>query len=92
MKALLNQVELANSESVQRVEGNHYFPSDSVNWEYLTKNDNLYHCPWKGDCTFYDISVGGDTHESAAWSYENPKAAAQHIRSHVAFAAPVEVD
>ena len=91
MRAVISQVEIANSASTQSVEGNSYFPREAVNWEYLSKNDEQYHCPWKGDCTFYDVVVDGVKHASAAWSYEEPLEAANHIRGHVAFTSPVEI-
>lgn len=91
MRAVISQVELANSGATQSVEGNAYFPRDAVNWEYLSKNDEQYRCPWKGDCTFYDVVVDGTRHTSAAWSYDEPLEAANHIRGYVAFTAPVEV-
>jgi len=91
MKAILNDVLLAHSNNTQQVEGNHYFPRDSVNWERLKQNDAQYHCPWKGDCTFYDVTLGGAVFSSAAWSYENPKPAADNIKGYVAFDRPIEV-
>ena len=84
-KATWNGEVLAESDKYEMVEGNVYFPPESVKWEYFTEGDRQYTCPWKGEARYHDIVVGGKTNQNAAWSYPEPKEAAQHIKGHVAF-------
>ena len=84
-KATLNGVTLAESDKTEVVEGNHYFPPQSVNTEYLIGSDTSTHCPWKGDASHYTIQVDGSSVEDAAWYYPAPKEAASNIKDHVAF-------
>ena len=73
------------------VEGNHYFPADSVNKKYLTPSSKTTVCPWKGTAHYYGLVVGDDVNEDAAWYYPDPKEAAENIRDRVAFWRGVEV-
>ena len=82
---------IADSDATVVVEGNHYFPAESVVWDHLTKTDRTTACPWKGTATYYAISVGDSSADNAAWTYENPKEAAAEIRDHVAFYPVVSV-
>ncbi len=82
---------IAESDNTVVVEGNHYFPTDSVVWEHLAKNDRTTGCPWKGTASYYSVSVDGQTADSAAWTYEAPKDAAAEIKNHVAFYPAVSV-
>jgi uncharacterized protein (DUF427 family) len=91
MKAVWNETVLAESNETIMVEGNHYFPPDSVNREYFKESAKQTTCPWKGRASYYDIVVEGKTNEDAAWYYPDPKAAAQQIRSYVAFWKGVRV-
>ena len=68
-----------------RAEGNHYFPPDSVNREYLRESDYHTTCPWKGLASYYDVVVDGKANKNAAWYYPAPKEAAKHITGYVAF-------
>ena len=92
MKAIWNDVLLAESDTTKLVEGNNYFPPDSVQWRYLQKSDTPYTCPWKGVCTYYNVVVNDVTLEDSAWAYEHPKDAAAHIAEHVAFAHQIQVE
>jgi uncharacterized protein (DUF427 family) len=85
MKAVLNGTVLAESDNTVVVEGNHYFPLESVKSEYFTPTDHSTHCPWKGDSSYYDITVDGETKSNAAWYYPAPKDKAAEIKDHVAF-------
>ncbi len=76
---------LAESEKFEEVEGNLYFPPESVNWDYLKLSDKQYTCPWKGKAAYYDIVVGDQVKKNAAWNYPEPKEAAQYFRGYVAF-------
>lgn len=92
-RATLNGVTLAESTHTEVVEGNHYFPPESVNREYLSESRTRTHCPWKGDASYYGVKVGDDLVEDAAWFYREPKDAASNIKDHVAFyAGKVEVE
>lgn len=89
--AVWNGATIAESDATVIVEGNHYFPLDSVNRELLTPIDTTSVCPWKGTASYYDIVVDGDTNGGAAWYYPAPKDAAAEIKDHVAFWKGVEV-
>jgi len=84
-KAIWNGAILAESDKTKIVEGNHYFPAESVNWEFFHKNTHSSVCPWKGLANYYDVEVEGKVNRSAAWTYEQPSAAARQIKDYVAF-------
>lgn len=90
-KALWNGAVLAASEHTEMVEGNHYFPPETVRREYLRRNDEHTVCPWKGQASHFDVEVEGQVNRGAAWYYPAPKEAAQNIKDHVAFWKGVEV-
>ena len=90
-KAIWKGVVLAESDQYEMVEGNVYFPPQSVKWEYFREGDMKYTCPWKGKAAYYDIVVKGEVNKNVAWSYPEPKKAAKHITRHVAFGSGVEV-
>jgi uncharacterized protein (DUF427 family) len=90
-KAIWNGVTLAESDETIVVEGNHYFPPDSINREYFVESEKATTCPWKGQASYYTIAVNGDENESAAWYYPNPSSAASQIKDHVAFWRGVQV-
>ena len=91
MKATWNGAVLAESDDTVVVEGNHYFPSDSVNREHLRESEKHTVCPWKGTASYYDVVVGGDVNRDAAWYYPQPKDAALQIKDRVAFWRGVKV-
>lgn len=78
MKALWNNTVLAETdkENLIYIEGNWYFPADSINKEYFKPSDHKTTCFWKGEASYYDIAVGGEVNESAAWYYPEPMAGA----------------
>lgn len=84
-KATWNGTVLAETEKYEVVEGNIYFPPDSVKQEYFADGDRQYTCPWKGKARYHNITVDGKTNKNAAWSYPEPKPAAKNIKGHVAF-------
>lgn len=90
-KAMWNEVLLAQSNESIPLEGNWYFPPQSVKQELLNKSDTPYTCPWKGECTYYNISAGGKELPDGAWSYQEPSEAAQNIKGYIAFAPQVSV-
>jgi uncharacterized protein (DUF427 family) len=81
MKAVWNDQVLAEAdrEDLIYIERNWYFPPESVKAGLLTKSDTPYMCPWKGDCQYFDVSVGGETNKDAAFSYPEPKDSAIDI-------------
>jgi uncharacterized protein (DUF427 family) len=85
IQAIWNDRVIAESDRTQVVEGNHYFPPESVNRQYLNDSDTTSFCGWKGDCRYYGLEVDGKTNPDAAWYYPEPYARAEHIRGHVAF-------
>ena len=92
MKATWNNEVIALSDDTVVVEGNHYFPSDSANKEYLQPSSTHTICPWKGEASYYNIVVNGETNKDAAWYYAEPKDAAAEIKDRIAFWRGVKVD
>lgn len=92
MKATWNNTVLAESDETIVVEGNHYFPPDSMHGEYFRGSDQHTYCPWKGEASYYDIVVDGAVNEGAAWYYPKPKDAAANIKDRVAFWRGVVVE
>jgi uncharacterized protein (DUF427 family) len=92
MKAIWNNEVIANSDDTVVVEGNHYFPPDSVRQEYLQPSNTHTICPWKGEASYYNVVVNGDTNKDAAWYYAEPKDAAAEIKNRVAFWRGVKVE
>jgi uncharacterized protein (DUF427 family) len=90
-KAVWRESVIAESDDVQVVEGNYYFPPGSIKKEFLRASDTTSVCPWKGTASYYSIEVGGETNADAAWFYPDPKDAASHIKGYVAFWRGVEV-
>lgn len=91
MKAIWNGQVLAESDNTEVVEGNHYFPPESINKEYFKESDHSTVCPWKGDASYYHVEVDGEINKNAAWYYPDPKDAAKQIKDHTAFWHGVEV-
>jgi len=91
MKAIWNGEVLANSNETQVVEGNHYFPPNSLNMQFFKQSDKSTVCSWKGLANYYDIEVNGNSNRDAAWYYAAPKSAASNITGYIAFWKGVEV-
>ena len=85
MKASWNGRVIAESNDTIVVEGNHYFPAESVDSQYLTQSDTTSTCPWKGTASYCNVVVDGDANADAAWFYPAPKEAARQIAGHYAF-------
>lgn len=85
MKATWNNQILAESAETVVVEGNHYFPPESLNQEFFEQSSTQTNCPWKGSASYYTIKVGGAVNPDAAWYYAAPKDAAREIAGRVAF-------
>ncbi len=91
MKAIWNEEIIAESDDTVVVEGNHYFPMNSLRRELFTPSDQTSFCPWKGTASYYDLTVAGRENAGAAWYYPAPKQAAAEIKDRVAFWKGVEV-
>ncbi|MFT2719934.1 DUF427 domain-containing protein [Deinococcus sp. A31D244] len=85
MKATWNGEVIAQSADTVVVEGNHYFPADSVNPAYLIPSDTHSTCPWKGEASYHTLRVGGQDNRDAAWYYPTPKDAVRQITGRIAF-------
>jgi uncharacterized protein (DUF427 family) len=91
MKAIWNNIIIAESNKTLNIEGNHYFPIESVNMDLLSNSNTHTVCPWKGKASYYDVVVDGKTNNDAAWYYPTPSSLADKIKDHVAFWKGVEV-
>lgn len=85
VRAIWNGTVLAESDQTIVVEGNHYFPPQSVRAEYLTGSDHHTLCGWKGVASYYHVEVSGEKNKNAAWYYPTPQPAAAKIANYVAF-------
>lgn len=92
VRAVWNGKVVAESERTEIVEGNHYFPADSVRKEHLRPSETHTVCPWKGTASYYSLDVDGSENRDAAWFYPDPKPAARNIAGHVAFWKGVRVE
>ncbi|GHO87738.1 DUF427 domain-containing protein [Dictyobacter formicarum] len=91
-KATWKGVTLAESDKCIVVEGNQYFPPDSVQRAYFKESSTHTTCPWKGLASYYTIEVNGEANKDAAWFYPEPKDAARQIKDYVAFWRGVDVE
>ena len=91
MKAIWKDTIIAESDDTVVVEGNHYFPPDSVRQSYLNPSERTTYCPWKGTANYYSLNVDGAKNLDAAWYYAEPKEAASEIAGRVAFWNGVEI-
>lgn len=91
MKAIWNGTLLAESDDIVTVEGNAYFPADSLKREHFEESATRTSCPWKGEASYLSVVVDGERNDDAAWTYPTPKDAAAPIKDRVAFWRGVEV-
>ncbi len=98
IKAIWNNQVIAEApkEDLIYIEGNWYFPPDSVKQDFLTKSDTPYTCPWKGVCQYFNVQQGDSMSEDVAWSYPEPYESAIHkvkkdFSDYVAFWRDVKV-
>lgn len=91
-KATWNGVTIAESDDVELVEGNVYFPATAVDQAYLKPSDTHTVCGWKGTASYYSLEVAGKANPDAAWYYPEPKDAAKNIRGRIAFWKGVKVE
>jgi uncharacterized protein (DUF427 family) len=91
-KAIWNGTVLAESDNCEVVEGNQYFPPDSIKSDYFKPSDTHTTCSWKGVASYYNLEVNGQVNKDAAWYYPTPKEAAKNITGYIAFWRGVKVE
>jgi uncharacterized protein (DUF427 family) len=91
VRAIWNGRVLAESDTTRVVEGNHYFPPESVQAAYFEDSTTHTTCSWKGVASYKHVVVDGARNVDAAWYYPDPTPAAAQIRGWFAFWRGVEV-
>jgi len=91
-RAIWNGAVIADTQIFESVEGNVYFPVDTVRREHLTESPTTSVCPWKGTAHYYNVVVDGKENRDAAWYYPEPLPAAKNIAGHVAFWKGVQIE
>lgn len=92
MKAIWNGKVLAESDETKIIEGNHYFPPESIKKEFFKPSDTHTTCPWKGVASYYTLDVDGKKNQDAAWYYPETSELAKKIKGHVAFWKGVAIE
>lgn len=92
MKATWNGAVIAQSDDTVVIEGNHYFPPEALNREYIAFSNHKTSCPWKGQASYYSLNVDGNMNTDAAWYYAEPKPEAEMVKGRVAFWKGVKVE
>ncbi len=80
-----NNEIIAQSDTTIRIEGNDYFPPESINKEFFIQSETHTICPWKVEASYYTLSVHGKENKDAAWYYPETSELAKSIKSYVAF-------
>jgi len=91
MKAIWNGEVIAESNKTINIEGNQYFPADTVNKNFLSNSETQTVCHWKGTASYYNVVVNGQTNPDAAWYYPETLEKAKNIQAYVAFWRGVEI-
>ncbi len=91
-RAIWNGAVIAESDKCEVVEGNQYFPADSINKQYFKESSTHTTCPWKGVASYYTIEVDGQENKDAAWYYPSTKDKAKNIEGYIAFWRGVKVE
>jgi uncharacterized protein (DUF427 family) len=91
LRAIWNGTVIAESDETVYLEGNHYFPPESVKGPHLRRSAMRSLCPWKGIASYYTIVAGGERNRHAAWTYRHPLPWIRRIRNRIAFWKGVEV-
>ncbi len=92
IRAVWNGAVIAEAANTVQLEGNDYFPPESVRREFLSDSATTTVCPWKGTARYYTVTVGDQVNPDAAWFYPDPSARAQQIGTHVAFWKGVRIE
>lgn len=91
MKAIWNEIIVAESDDTVVVDGNHYFPRESLSDEFIEESSTTSVCSWKGTANYFTLRVNGKTNPDAVWYYAEPKEEAQQIAGRVAFWKGVQI-
>lgn len=91
MKAIWKDTVIAESDDTVIIEGNHYFPADSLKTEFTAASNLRTVCSWKGEARYLNLLVNGDANQDAVWYYPEPKEAASEIKGRYAFWKGVQV-
>lgn len=91
MKAIWAGTVIAESEDIVEIEGNAYFPLDSLDRRYAVESPTHTHCPWKGRASYFSLRVGARSNPDAAWYYPTPSPGAEAVAGRVAFWHGVEI-
>ena len=89
---MVNETVVAESDDYEVVEGNIYFPPDSIKREFFKESSLRSTCPWKGQASYYSLSIDGEELPDVAWYYPEPSQAASNIKDYVAFYPAVKVE
>ena len=92
VRAVWEGATLAESDDTEIVEGNHYFPPESIDRRHFQASTDHTVCPWKGTASYLDVVVGEKVNRGAAWYYPAPKPAAAEIKDRIAFWRGVKVE
>ncbi len=92
MKAVWNGKVLAESHETKIIEGNHYFPPESINKSFFKPSETHTTCPWKGVASYYTLQVEGRENQDAAWYYPETSELAKQIKGYVAFWKGVAIE
>jgi uncharacterized protein (DUF427 family) len=92
MKAIWNSQVIAQSNDTIVVEGNHYFPENSLTSKYFSDSTSHTTCPYKGEASYFNVNVDGNLNENAAWYYPTPKIGYQNIAGRIAFWRGVRIE
>jgi uncharacterized protein (DUF427 family) len=91
MKAVWNNTVIAESDSTIVIEGNHYFPPESIKKEFFDESSTNTKCGWKGTASYLSIKIDGELNKDCAWYYPEPSEAATKIKGYIAFWKGVEM-
>lgn len=92
MKAIWNNEVIAESDETVVVEGNHYFPPQTIKKDFFKESSTHTVCPWKGEASYYTLEVNGEENKDAAWYYPETSELAKNIKGYVAFWKGVKVE
>lgn len=92
IRAIWNGETIAESNETIYIEGNHYFPPNSINKEFISFSETHTSCYSKGKASYYNINVDGQMNSDSAWYYPNPNEKANHIKNYVAFWKGISIE
>ncbi|QDT95746.1 DUF427 domain-containing protein [Gimesia aquarii] len=90
-KAIWNEAVLVESDDVITIDGDVYFPLESVNSNFLKKSSSTSTSPYKGKAFFYDVIVNDKMNRDAAWYYLEPEQEYEQLKNRIAFWKGIEL-